>query len=103
MDVSSSSVSNYLKVMTDSLSNVKDTGIKNNDTNFENILTDALKSVNEFEGETNDATTQLVNGETEELHSLMISAEKSELALSMALQVRNKVLSAYNEMMNMQI
>jgi len=103
MDVSSSSISNYLKIMTDSLNNVTDTGIKNTDSSFENVLTDALKSVKEYETDTNNKTTELVNGETDELHSLMISAEKSELALSMALQVRNKVLSAYNEMMNMQI
>ena len=42
-------------------------------------------------------------GRTQNLHEVMIALEESRLALQLAMQVRNKVLDAYQELMRMQI
>ena len=42
-------------------------------------------------------------GETDNIHNVMIAGSKANLALQMTIQVRNKVMDAYNEIMNMQI
>ena len=42
-------------------------------------------------------------GKIDDLHTLMIETEKADLALQFTLQVRNKLLDAYNEIMRMQI
>jgi flagellar hook-basal body complex protein FliE len=45
----------------------------------------------------------LTTGEINNLHSIMISAEKADITLSLALQIRNKVIEAYENIMRMQI
>jgi flagellar hook-basal body complex protein FliE len=46
---------------------------------------------------------QLAVGETTNIHQVMISLEKARLSLELVVQVRNKVLEAYQNMMQMQI
>jgi len=42
-------------------------------------------------------------GKTDNIHQVMIAAEKADIALQFTLQIRNKILDAYNEIMRMQI
>jgi flagellar hook-basal body complex protein FliE len=46
---------------------------------------------------------QLAVGETTNLHQVMISLEKAHLSLQLVVQVRNKLLDAYQNMMQMQV
>ena len=45
----------------------------------------------------------LVNGEIDQLHDVMIAAQKASLSMSLAVEVQSKVIDAYNEIMRMQI
>lgn len=52
--------------------------------------------------ETAEAGTQaLLSGETDDVAQVMIDSTKAETALNMVIQVRNKILDAYNEVMRM--
>ncbi|MGB3990558.1 MAG: flagellar hook-basal body complex protein FliE, partial [Acetivibrionales bacterium] len=42
-------------------------------------------------------------GRTDNIHQVMLAAEKANVALQFTLQIRNKLLDAYNEIMRMQI
>jgi flagellar hook-basal body complex protein FliE len=44
-----------------------------------------------------------LNGDGQELHNAVMATNQAELALDLFLQVRNKVISAYQEVMKMQI
>lgn len=46
---------------------------------------------------------QLALGEAQNLHEVMIRLEESRIALQLALQVRNRVLEAYQDVMKMQV
>lgn len=70
---------------------------------FSSILSDALNKVNDLQIESDKATTSFLSGETDNIHNVMITASKANLALQMTIQVRNKVMDAYNEIMNMQV
>ena len=72
-------------------------------TNFSDILGEALNKVNDLQIESQAATDSFLSGETDNIHNVMITASKANLALQMTIQVRNKVMDAYNEIMNMQI
>ena len=48
-------------------------------------------------------TEDFISGVSDDIHSVIISGSKADLALQMTLQVRNKVMDAYKEIMNMQI
>jgi flagellar hook-basal body complex protein FliE len=47
--------------------------------------------------------TQLATGQSENLHQVMLSLEKAKLSFELMLQVRNKLLEGYQEVMRMQI
>jgi flagellar hook-basal body complex protein FliE len=73
------------------------------ESSFTDILSDAINSAQESEGSVKDENAALLTGETDDLHTPVIEAQKAELALDLAIQIRNKVISAYNEVMNMQV
>ncbi len=73
------------------------------ESEFSDILSDALKNAQETEKVSDQGTADLLSGEDAGIHETMIAAEKAELALELALQVRNKAIDAYNEIMRMQL
>ena len=60
-----------------------------------------LDSVNKLRIEADRMQEDLAKGGPTSIHEAMIAAEKAELSLQMAVQVRNRILSAYNEITNM--
>jgi flagellar hook-basal body complex protein FliE len=55
------------------------------------------------QNESDKLTGQLVTGEVQDVHEVMIAAQKASLSLQMTVQVRNKVVEAYQEVMRMQL
>ncbi|MGI6561649.1 MAG: flagellar hook-basal body complex protein FliE [Clostridia bacterium] len=70
---------------------------------FKSFLDQALEEVNRTEKAEQEMGLSLTTGEINNLHSIMISAEKADITLSLALQIRNKVIEAYENIMRMQI
>ena len=76
---------------------------KTTGADFANYLKEALDKVNDLQIESTKATESFLMGETDNIHNVMIAGSKANLALQMTIQVRNKVMDAYNEIMNMQV
>lgn len=72
-------------------------------TSFKDVINDAINKVNDLQIESSNATDDFLTGKSDNIHSVMIAGSKADLALQMTLQVRNKVMDAYKEIMNMQI
>ncbi|WP_088041229.1 flagellar hook-basal body complex protein FliE [Bacillus sp. EAC] len=70
---------------------------------FANFLKDSIKEVNDAGLASNDLTNKLVRGENVDLHNVMIASEKSSIMLQTTMEIRNKVIDAYQEMMRMQM
>ena len=70
---------------------------------FGQVLSQALDSVNQLQTKASEAGDLLAAGKIDDLHSVMIEGERANVALQFTLQVRNKILDAYNEIMRMQI
>ncbi len=70
---------------------------------FADILKDALSAEESTSRSSNADTLNLLTGQTDNLSDVVISAQKSELALSLTVQLRNKAMDAYKEIMNMQV
>lgn len=73
------------------------------DSSFTDILSDAINSAREAEYSAETENASLLTGETDDLHTPLIEAQKAEIALDLAIQIRNKVITAYNQVMNMQV
>lgn len=72
-------------------------------TSFEEIIKESLKKVTEIEKEASEEAKRLVLGETKDLHSVMMAIEKADLTFQLMMQVRNKIIQAYEEIMRMQV
>lgn len=73
------------------------------DTGFADLLKNALQTVNERMNESDALTQKSAVGEPVDIHELMIASTKAELSFRTLLQVRNKALTAYEEIMRMQL
>lgn len=71
--------------------------------NFGQMLMDALKEVNAAQINARDMQTSFMAGRNVELHDLQIALERASIAMQLTLQVRNKILEAYQEIQRMQI
>ena len=69
---------------------------------FSSLLEGAIQSVEQPRNEANQAVQKLLSGD-EELHNVALATQKAELEFEFGLQVRNKVVSAYQEVMRMQM
>lgn len=70
---------------------------------FGQLLMDALKEVNKTQLEAGELRDAFANGEGVELHDVMVAMEKAGIAMQLSLQVRNKLLEAYQEISRMQV
>jgi flagellar hook-basal body complex protein FliE len=70
---------------------------------FQNLLEGTIQKLESINNDASDAVQKFLTGENEELHTTVLAAQKAELAFDLGLQVRNKVVSAYQEIMRMQM
>ena len=76
---------------------------KENADNFSDILKNALNSVNSAQFEADEAVKQVLAGESKDIHETMIALQKADVSLKLMLEVRNKILEAYQEVMRTQM
>ncbi len=70
---------------------------------FGEFLSDSLEEVNRQIRTADEQAQRMVAGEDVSIHGTMIDLEKANISLEFMLQVRNKVIEAYHEIMRMQI
>lgn len=70
---------------------------------FANTLKDAIASVNEQQIQSDTMTNKLINGGDVDLHEVMIASQKASVTLSATMEVRNKAVEAYQEIMRMSV
>lgn len=70
---------------------------------FSSYLKNAINEVNSSQMASNQITTKLVNNEGVELHDVLIAQQKASVAMQLTMEVRNKGVEAYQEIMRMQV
>jgi flagellar hook-basal body complex protein FliE len=82
----------------------KETRIEdNNNKSFSGYLCQALSRVNDLQKEADQASVDLLTGDLDDLHLLMIKTEEARLALQFAVQTTTKIIEAYQELARIQI
>ncbi len=69
---------------------------------FSGMLRSMVEQTNTLDTKAQDAVTGLLSGQGVEVHDAMIATQKADVAFQLALQVRNKAVAAYQQMMGMQ-
>jgi flagellar hook-basal body complex protein FliE len=70
---------------------------------FTGAMADALKAVNGLQSESSAAGAAWERGETQDIAAVMLSRQKASIAFEATLQARNRLLSAYRDIMNMPV
>ncbi len=80
-------------------------GSKTNDAGsaFKDMLANAIQSVDDANTVATNDSQALLSGQVDDVAQVMIDQQKANLSLQLVVQVRNKVVDAYNQVMNMQV
>jgi len=70
---------------------------------FGQVLSNAINTLGQKESTANQAVASLAAGEDIELHQVMIAMQEADISFQLAMEVRNKVVDAYQEVMRMQV
>lgn len=76
---------------------------KNSGGSFESVLSDAIGRVEQFQQNSQTAIGKFLSGEDREVHKVALATQQAGIAFDLFLQVRNKVVTAYQEVMRMQM
>jgi len=70
---------------------------------FGKVMAESMKEVNELQAKADISIEELVSGKSKNIHETMINISKADLAFRMTLQIRNKAIEAYQEIMRSSI
>ena len=76
---------------------------KDGDDTFKNVLSGFLDNANTTDSADKLSNIDLMTGNADNTHDTVIASEKADIALKLTVQIRNKVIDAYNEVMHMQV
>jgi len=69
---------------------------------FGATLKNALQRVDQLQQDSDASSAQLVQGDRQDIHNVMIAVEKADIAFQLMMQVRNKIVNAYQEVSKLQ-
>jgi len=70
---------------------------------FQSVLSQAIGRVQQFQQNSQTTIGKFLSGEDEEVHKVALAAQQAQIAFDLFMGVRNKVISAYQEVMRMQM
>jgi flagellar hook-basal body complex protein FliE len=80
-----------------------DRTLKETNASFGQTLERAMADVNALQNEAGKAVDKMVVGEAVDLHEVMVAVEKAKTSFDLLMEIRNKALEAYREIMRMQV
>lgn len=75
----------------------------NNSSSFQDLLKNAIADVNQMQIDAHNASVNLAAGKVNDISDVVIATEKAAIALQLTMQIRNKAVDAYQEIMRMQV
>ncbi len=77
--------------------------LQKGEKSFADTLKDAVNNVNSLQKTADVQMQKLATGKAESIPDVLIAAEQADIALKLMVQVRNKIIDAYHEIMKMQV
>jgi flagellar hook-basal body complex protein FliE len=77
--------------------------VKESVQSFQQVLKEFIKDVNELQLEAGEAVEKAITGKINDIHDVMIAVEKAKTSFELLMEVRNKMLEAYKELMRLQV
>ncbi len=80
-----------------------DKALQQTNESFGAMLNKAIGDVNSLQNEAGKAVENLVTGEAQDLHEVMIAVEKARTSFDLLMEIRNKTVDMYREIMRTQV
>jgi len=77
--------------------------LKETTTSFGDTLNQAIADVNNLQTEAGKAIDSMVAGQATDLHDVMIAVEKARTSFDLLMEIRNKTIDVYQEIMRIQV
>lgn len=77
--------------------------VSSNGVSFKDTLKGLMNDVNEMQLKADESIQKMVSGEINDVHQVMTSVEEANTAFNMMMEIRNKVLDAYQEVMRIRL
>ncbi len=84
------------------LGGINRTNNQKKESEFAKVLADSLKDVNDQQKNVEKMADDFATGKISNIHELIVEAEKASISLRLTVEVRNKIVDAYREIMRMQ-
>ena len=81
----------------------KPTGSQEEKTRFGALLKDAISTVNDLSQKSDMEIQKIMTGESDELHTAVIAMQRADVSFQMMMQVRNKIVQAYQEVLRIPV
>ena len=70
---------------------------------FGNMISNVIKDVDELHKTAEQTTEKLITGELEDVHQVVVAMEEAQISFRLLMEVRNKLVTAYQEVMKTQV
>lgn len=70
---------------------------------FQSLFEEAVNNVKQTDSDLNGEIYKMATGQSDNLHDVVIASQKASLSVDLLVEMRNKVLDAYNEIMRMSV
>ncbi|HAP35970.1 MAG TPA: flagellar hook-basal body complex protein FliE [Bacteroidetes bacterium] len=80
-----------------------DKALQNTNESFGDLLNKTIGDVNSLQSEAGKAMERMVSGESSDLHEVMIAVEKARTSFDLLMEIRNKTMDMYREVMRMSV
>ena len=81
----------------------KPAGAQGEKTRFGALLKDAISTVNDLQQRSDLEIQKIMTGESDELQTAVVAMQRADISFQMMMQVRNKIVQAYQEVLRMPI
>jgi len=78
-------------------------GIQEEKSSFGTLLKDAISTANDLQHRSDLEIQKIMTGESDELHTAVVAMQRADLSFQMMMQVRNKIVQAYQEVLRMPV
>jgi flagellar hook-basal body complex protein FliE len=91
-------------IPTNNISNaLNDSNSKKDNTSFADLLAKSLNDVNKLQITADNAINEIATGKMDNIQDAVMAIEKADISMRLLLEVKNKAIQAYNQIMNMQV
>ncbi|WP_291490513.1 flagellar hook-basal body complex protein FliE [Desulfurella sp.] len=90
-------------VITSPINNINDPNTKKDNPSFAELLAKSLNEVNNLQITADNAIKEIATGKMDNIQDAVMAIEKADISMRLLLEVKNKAVQAYNQIMNMQV